>query len=79
MKVIANEATSTKRNKAKSEYNDKKGNTLSSTIVLLLFVSGGFVFGIFARIPIRYVVFNSLHQTTVCWITDDSLHKSQIK
>ncbi|KAM3305910.1 hypothetical protein P3S67_012779 [Capsicum chacoense] len=64
---------------AKLEYNEKKGKTLSSTLVLFLFVLSGFVFGIFAIICIRYVVSNSLHQTKVCWITDDSLHKSQIK
>ncbi|XP_004250590.3 leucine-rich repeat receptor-like tyrosine-protein kinase PXC3 [Solanum lycopersicum] len=64
---------------AKLEYNDKKGKTLSSTIILLLFVLGGFGFGIFAKFCIQYVVSNSLHQTKVCWITDDSLHKSQIK
>ncbi|PHT99397.1 hypothetical protein BC332_31740 [Capsicum chinense] len=64
---------------AKLEYNEKKGKTLSSTLVLFLFILSCFVFGIFAIICIRYVVSNSLHQTKVCWITDDSLHKSQIK
>ncbi|XP_060192497.1 probable leucine-rich repeat receptor-like protein kinase At2g33170 [Lycium barbarum] len=64
---------------AKLEYNKKKAKTLSSTIVLLLFVLGGFAFGISAKICIQYVVLNSLHIQYVCWITDDSLHRSQIK
>ncbi|KAJ8551272.1 hypothetical protein K7X08_000642 [Anisodus acutangulus] len=63
----------------KLEYNENKGKTLSSTIVLILFVICGFSFGVTAKICIQYFIWTNLHQTEVCWLTDDRLHKSRIK
>ncbi|KAH0713563.1 hypothetical protein KY289_009522 [Solanum tuberosum] len=58
---------------------ENKGETDSSTIVLVLFVCCGFAFGLGTKICIQYFSSTNLHQTEVCWITGDSLHQFQIK